>query len=217
MQRTKTIALVAAAGLGLAACNDPRVQNNQNQLAGAGIGAVAGALVGGEIASDQSRGRAIGALLGAAAGATYGAQLDAQERALRASSFGQSGAVIQNTGNELVVTLPEQVTFDFDSDVVKSRFQGPLAQLAANLNQYPNSRIQVVGHTDDQGGTEYNQGLSERRARSVASVLIGNGVSGNRISTFGAGEFSPVASNATSAGRQQNRRVVITITPTGQG
>ena len=217
MTRTRTIALVAIAGLGLAACNDPRVQDNQNQLAGAGIGAVAGALVGGEIASDKSRGRAIGALLGAAAGATYGAQLDAQERALRASSFGQSGAVIQNTGNELVVTLPEQVTFDFDSATVKQRFQGSLAQLAANLNQYPNSRIQIVGHTDDQGGTEYNQGLSERRARSVANVLIGNGVSGSRISTFGAGEFSPVASNATAAGRQQNRRVVITITPTGQG
>lgn len=217
MTRTRTIALVAIAGVGLAACNDPRVQDNQNQLAGAGIGAVAGALVGGEIASDKSRGRAIGALLGAAAGATYGAQLDAQERALRASSFGQSGAVIQNTGNELVVTLPEQVTFDFDSATVKQRFQGSLAQLAANLNQYPNSRIQIVGHTDDQGGTEYNQGLSERRARSVANVLIGNGVSGSRISTFGAGEFSPVASNATAAGRQQNRRVVITITPTGQG
>ena len=215
--RQKTLAVAAAAGLALAGCNDPRIQDNQNQLAGAGVGALAGALIGGEVASDDSRGRLIGGIIGAAAGATIGAQLDQQERALRESQFGQSGAVIQNTGNELLVTLPEQVTFDFDSDVVKDRFRGPLAQLATNLNQFPNSTIQIVGHTDDQGDTQYNQGLSERRARSVANILVGNGVSSGRISTFGAGEFSPVASNSTAAGRQQNRRVVITITPTGQG
>jgi len=72
----------------------------------------------------------------------------------------------------------------------------------------------VVGHADDSGAVAYNQSLSENRARSVANVLINNGVSPARISTFGEGEFSPIASNATAAGRAQNRRVVITITPT---
>ena len=97
---------------------------------------------------------------------------------------------------------------------MEPRFQGTLAQLAQNLQQFPQSRITVVGHTDNTGTVQYNQGLSEARARSVASILIGNGVNSGRISTFGEGEFSPVASNSTAAGRQQNRRVVITITPT---
>ena len=136
-----------------------------------------------------------------------GERLDAQERALRQSQFGSSGAVIQNTGEQLVVTLPEQITFPFDSAEVLPRFQPSLATLAQNLNQFPNSQIRIVGHTDDVGTPSYNQQLSERRALSVASVLVANGVNGARISTQGAGEFSPVASNSSSAGRAQNRRV----------
>ena len=212
--RLKSVILISAM-LGLTACNDPAFQDNQNTIGGTAAGALAGAIIGGEVASDKSRGRAIGAIAGALAGAALGERLDAQERALRESQFGQSGAVIRNTGEELIVTLPEQITFPFDSAVVLQRFMPSLGSLARNLQEYPQSQLQIVGHTDDVGTTAYNNRLSEERARSVATILVNNGVSPGRIRTFGQGEFAPVASNASAEGRAQNRRVVITITPTG--
>lgn len=215
MKTNSFVPIFLASALGLAACNDAGFQNNQNTIGGAAAGALAGAVIGGEVASDQSRGRAIGAVIGGLAGAALGERLDAQEQALRDSQFGQSGAVIQNTGEQLIVTLPEQITFPFDSSVVLERFRPSLANLAQNLNQYPQSRLQVIGHTDDVGTTAYNNLLSEQRAQSVANILIRNGVNPGRISALGQGEFAPIASNATAAGRAQNRRVVITITPTG--
>ena len=86
--------------------------------------------------------------------------------------------------------------------------------LANNLLNYPNSTIQVVGHTDNAGTAAYNQDLSQRRAFAVSQVLQGNGVPGGRISAFGRGEDQPIASNLTPDGRAQNRRVEITIRPT---
>ncbi len=202
---------LAFAGFTLVACSGAEFQNNQNAIGGAIAGAVGGAVAGNIIGEEKSTRR--GALLGAIAGGALGANLDRQEAALR-NQIGGSGALIQNTGEQLIVTLPESITFDVDSTVVQPRFQGTLAQLAQNLQEFPQSRITIVGHTDNTGTVQYNQGLSEARARSVAQRLIGGGVSASRISTFGEGEFSPVASNSTAAGRQQNRRVVITITPT---
>lgn len=206
-------ALVLLLAGGLAGCNNPAFQDNQNAIGGAALGTATGAILGGAIASDTGRGRRLGAILGGIAGGALGARLDEQERALR-GQIGGSGAVITNTGNELIVTLPEQITFDINSFTVKPRFVGSLQQLAVNLNQFPNSVVSIVGHTDDTGGVQFNQTLSENRAAAVASILISNGVNAGRISARGDGEFSPVASNATAAGRQQNRRVVITITPT---
>ena len=89
-----------------------------------------------------------------------------------------------------------------------------LYTIARNLQQYPDSTIQVIGHTDSTGSAAYNQDLSERRARSVAGILSAGGVSQNRLSTAGRGASQPVASNETVAGRAQNRRVQILITPT---
>lgn len=207
-------ALILTLAGSLAACTGAGFDDNKNALGGAALGTMTGAILGGAIASDKDRGQRLGAVLGGAAGLALGARLDEQERALK-SQLGGSGAVITNTGNELIVTLPEAITFDVDSATVKSRFMGPLSQLAANLNQYPNSRISVVGHTDDTGSVQHNQRLSESRAAAVATVLIQNGVNAGRISARGDGEFSPVASNGSAAGRAANRRVVVTITPTG--
>lgn len=213
MRIAKPVLILAMAG-SLAACNTAGVNDNKNALGGGALGALTGSILGGAIASDKDRGQKLGAILGGAAGLALGARLDEQERALR-NDLGGTGAVITNTGDELVVTLPEAITFDTGSSVVKSRFQGPLSTLASNINRYPNTIISVVGHTDDRGSPSFNQGLSERRAGAVAAVLINNGVSPSRISARGDGEFSPIASNASAAGRQQNRRVEVRITPTG--
>lgn len=207
-------ALIVAMATSLVACNSTEFDSNKNAIGGGALGAVAGSLLGGVVASDKQRGQRLGAILGGAAGMALGARLDEQERALRAD-IGGDGAIIDNNGRELIVTLPEAITFDTGSAVVKSRFQGPLARLAANINNYPNTIITVVGHTDDRGTPEFNQRLSENRAGAVAGVLINNGVSPSRISARGDGEFSPIASNGSAAGRQQNRRVEVRITPTG--
>ena len=86
--------------------------------------------------------------------------------------------------------------------------------VAQSLQQYPNSTVQVVGHTDNSGDAGYNQSLSERRANAVADVLMNGGVPFGRIQTYGRGEDQPVASNLTTEGKAQNRRVEIVILPT---
>ncbi len=164
------------------------------------------------LANSNTIGAIAGAGIGAIAGGGFGAQLDQQEEEL-SNSLGGSGATITNTGDKLVVTLPEAITFPFDSDVVKSSLYGPLQTLAQSANRYPNEIVQVVGHTDSKGSDSYNQGLSERRANAVAQILRQYGLSSTRIQVVGMGERAPIASNDTEAGRQQNRRVEINLIP----
>ncbi len=211
------ISLMAAAAstLALAACQAPlpgqtTQQTQQGALYGAGIGALAGALTGDDT-DERIRNAAIGAVTVGAVGATIGANLDRQEAELRQSLGGNVG--IDNTGSQLIVTLPQDILFAVDSTSVSSGSRGDLSAVAASLNRYPDTTVNVIGHTDSTGEAAYNADLSQRRAQAVAQVLIGAGVSGSRVATIGRGEDQPVASNQTAEGRQQNRRVEIVITP----
>jgi len=103
--------------------------------------------------------------------------------------------------------------FDSDSAAIQPSVQGDLRAVARNLIEYPDSTVAVIGHTDDTGSAEYNQGLSERRAEAVAGVLVQQGVAPARVRASGLGETQPVASNSTPEGRQQNRRVEVIIRP----
>ena len=204
------IAIALVAGMGIAGCTNPDGTANNTGTgiaAGAGIGAVLGRAIGG-----NGRGAVIGGIIGAGIGGAIGDDLDRQEAALR-QQMGGSGVSIVNTGSQLIVTLPEAITFPVDSAQLKSSFVSSLNALARNLQEYPNTTVEVVGHTDSTGAASYNQQLSERRALSVRSVLLNAGVSSSRLRAFGQGENNPVASNNSSAGRQQNRRVEIFITP----
>ena len=204
------IAIALVAGLGLAGCTNPDGTNNNTGtgvIAGAGVGALLGRIIGG-----NDSGAVIGGIIGAGIGGAVGDDLDRQEAALR-QQMGGSGVSIVNTGSQLIVTLPEAITFPVDSAQLKSSFVSSLNALARNLQQYPNTTVEVVGHTDSTGTASYNQQLSERRALSVRSVLLNAGISGSRLRAFGQGENNPVASNRSAAGRQQNRRVEIFITP----
>ena len=206
--------LAASAGvLFLAACDDPMTgqtdRTRTGALAGAAIGGVVGAGTG-----DGGLGRtAVGAGIGAAAGGLIGQQLDRQAEALR-REMGDDRIAIQNTGEELIVTLPQEILLATDSAEVRPDLRRDLRAMAANLNRNPGSRVQVIGHTDSTGAAAYNQSLSERRANSVANVLRDAGVSNNRITAVGRGEDQPVATNLTTEGRSQNRRVEIVIRPT---
>ncbi len=188
---------------------DPNQKTKNGALIGAGVGALAGALSKG----DGNRGDAAlkGALIGGALGAGVGYSLDKQEAELRRVM--DSRVVITNTGDRLIVTLPQDILFATDSTAVQPALQGDLAALASNVKIYANSTLQIIGHTDSDGEASYNQQLSEGRARAVANVLIGNGVPQTRVQTYGRGESQPIASNLNAAGKAQNRRVEIVILP----
>lgn len=137
----------------------------------------------------------------------------AQERELRQSLAG-TGAAVTNTGSQLRVILPESVTFRTASSAVDPGFRPALRAVSDSLWQHPNSTVRVVGHTDNIGSAAYNNQLSRDRAMSVARELIATGTAASRITVSGRGFYEPITSNASAAGRAQNRRVEIVITPT---
>jgi outer membrane protein OmpA-like peptidoglycan-associated protein len=210
----KFAAIAAASALALTGCVSNTADPNANRTRdGAIVGGMLGAFLG-ATADDDNRGRnaILGAAAGAAAGGAIGAALDRQARDLRAS-MANDRIRIQNTGEELVVTMPEGILFDFDSAAIRAGLQSDLRALARNLQQYPNTTVDVVGHTDSEGSAEYNMDLSSRRAAAVAGVLLEQGVAPSRIRSYGRGESEPVATNLTPEGRQQNRRVEVIIRP----
>lgn len=178
---------------------------------GAAIGAAAGAVAGGAIGKHQgstAKGAIIGAVVGGTVGAVIGHQMDQQAKELEQNI---PGAIVERVGEGIQVTFQSGLLFDFDSDRVKSEAAQNLRNLAASLDKYPNSSLLIVGHTDAVGGDDYNQTLSERRARSTAMYLSSQGVSVTRLQTVGRGETEPVASNDIESGMQKNRRVEVAI------
>jgi outer membrane protein OmpA-like peptidoglycan-associated protein len=210
----RTPALLAAAStLALAACQPgPAGTNTQT-------GAITGAILGGAIGAASGddvevENVAAGAVLGGLVGGAIGSNLDRQAAELEQAVVNDRVRIV-NTGSQLIVTLPEGILFATDSAAVNPAIQGDLYAVAANLNRYPNSRVEVIGHTDNTGAAAYNQDLSQRRAGAVAAILRNGGVAPSRLVAFGRGEDAPVASNLTPEGRQQNRRVEIIIIPNG--
>ena len=219
MIRAKTsILLSLAAVMGLSACSDgqmfdennPNRNTNQGVILGALGGAAAGRLIGGNN-DDAVKNTLAGAAAGAIAGGVIGNQLDKQEAELR-QQLGNNVS-INNTGDRLVVTMPQDILFPFDSAALRSDLQADIRTVGRSLLQYPNTTVQVLGHTDSDGDASYNQKLSLRRAQAVSSVLVAEGVPSSRIQSIGRGEDQPIASNLTAEGKQQNRRVEIVILP----
>lgn len=214
-----SIAAVLAGAMVLSACtetgfsnpDDPNRQAKQGAAIGAGVGALAGVLAGDD-RGERRRGALIGAAVGGATGALIGNQLDKQEADLRAQ-LGNDNVTIRNTGDRLIVTMPQDILFATDSANLRPDLQRDLRTVGQNLLAYPNTTVQVLGHTDNTGEAGYNLDLSQRRAQAVANVLISEGVPGSRIRTIGRGEDQPIATNATPDGRAQNRRVEIVILP----
>jgi outer membrane protein OmpA-like peptidoglycan-associated protein len=210
---SKVIGLSIISAFLLSACDTTATGTNPNPRAiqGVAIGAAGGALAG-AILGDNKKSILIGAALGAAAGGLIGNNLDKQEAALR-GDLANDGTRIRNTGKELIVTLPEGITFDTDSTYVRDSFRPEINKIAANLQDYPDTTVDVIGHTDSTGGADYNQALSADRAAAVTDILLQQGVDRSRIVSYGRGEREPIASNDTESGKAQNRRVEIIIRP----
>ena len=176
-----------------------------------GIGVLAGAATGALVSGhDRGKGALIGAALGGMTGAGYGYYVDKQEAQLRKQLAG-SGVEVQRQGEQIKLIMPGNITFQSNSADVSSSFYNPLNQVAASLRQYDQSLIDVVGHTDSTGSRQRNVDLSRLRAQSVSNYITAHGVAATRIVSRGAGPDQPIASNATEAGRQENRRVEINL------
>ena len=206
--------LAAVSLLGVSACvTDPNTGEKKisrtaiGGIGGAGLGYLLGGLVGGKTA------RIVGAGIGGAAGGYVGYRMDEQIKELEEATAG-SGVDVGTTpnGDGILLNLPD-VTFAVDSTAISPTMRTTLDDVAASMIKYPNSLIDVMGHTDSTGSEQYNLDLSKRRADSVANYLVSRGVSRARVETIGYGESYPVADNTTEAGRAQNRRVEIRITP----
>jgi outer membrane protein OmpA-like peptidoglycan-associated protein len=213
MTLKKPMILLTLGAMTLAGCIAPTTEDNRRTNTGVVTGALLGGALGATSKGDNKLLKtAVGAGIGAAIGGAIGATLDQQAADLR-NSIGDDRVSITNTGSELVVNMPQDILFATDSATLRGDLTQELQAVARNLMNYPNTTVQVVGHTDNTGSAAYNQNLSTRRAQSVASVLQYNGVPGGRIAAFGRGEDQPVASNLSEAGRAQNRRVEIIIRP----
>jgi outer membrane protein OmpA-like peptidoglycan-associated protein len=176
-------------------------------IIGAGTGAAVGGIIGNQTGST-ARGAIIGAVVGGAAGAIIGHQMDQQAKEIKQNI---PGAVVERVGEGIQVTFESGLLFDYDSDRIKPTAAENLRNLARSLNNYPNTDLVIVGHTDAIGSDEYNADLSQRRSRAAANYLASLGVNPSRLRTYGRGESEPVAENTSDVGRQKNRRVEVAI------
>jgi outer membrane protein OmpA-like peptidoglycan-associated protein len=182
-------------------------RTTKGALIGATAGAAAGILAKQNDPSRRAKAALLGAAIGAAAGGLVGNYMDRQARELQSIRDAQ----VRMEQDKVFLTFDSGILFDVNSTSVKPGAMQNLAKVANVMNRYPQTNITVSGHTDNTGSEQYNQQLSEARARSVANYLQSQGVSPYRIRTVGYGESMPIASNNTAAGRQANRRVEIEI------
>lgn len=212
----KKIAVAMMAGTFLAACTttdpytgEPRVSRTAG---GAALGAAAGAGLGLLAGGNDRRNALVGAGLGLLAGGAIGNYMDRQEAELRAQLQGTGVSVTRN-GNNLILNMPSNVTFALNQAQIDPSFFATLNSVAIVLSKFNQTLIDVYGYTDSTGSAQYNLDLSQRRAQSVSTYLSAQGIDRRRMYVTGFGEERPIASNATEAGRAQNRRVEIQIVP----
>jgi outer membrane protein OmpA-like peptidoglycan-associated protein len=213
--RLAVSSLAALSLVTVSACvTDPNTGEKKvsRTVLGAGGGTLLGAVLGGLIGGGT--GRIIGAGIGGVAGGVVGYKMDQQIKELKEQTAGSGVDVTEvDNGQAILVNLPDGVTFDVDSATLKPQFRTTLDQIAQSLKTYPDSLIDVYGHTDSTGSDQYNQALSQRRAQTVADYLAMRGVAASRVRNQGYGETMPIATNDTVEGRALNRRVEIKIVP----
>jgi len=209
--RNQLMIVAVASGLALSGCTtDP--STGQQRLNKTAIGTLAGA-AGAATISKATGGDKTGrdAAIGAALGAGVGLYMERQARQLEQQMAGTGVTVTPNANGNIDLVMPGNITFSFDDATLNSSFKPTLSKLAATMREYNQNTVTIAGHTDSKGTASYNQILSRDRAYAVANYLTASGVPNNRINVVAYGESRPVASNDTEYGRQQNRRVELTI------
>lgn len=212
----KLCSLFVICSLSVCGCTTVNPYTGQSQTAkavwGTAIGAATGAATGALVSNNRGAGALVGGLAGAAVGGGVGYYMDTQEAELRAE-LSSTGVSVIRDGDNIRLIMPGNITFKTDSADINAGFYATLNSVAKVLNKYDNSTVMVLGYTDSTGNAEYNQTLSRQRANAVAAYLQGQGVKSSRFEIMGMGPSNPIASNTTTDGRQQNRRVEIKIIP----
>lgn len=213
------VCLVAALALLAGGCTTIDPYTGERKISKAAMGSAIGAATGaaiGAISGDDGRERRKRALIGAGAGALAGGAvgyyMDVQEAKLRERLEG-TGVSVTRVGDDIVLNMPGNVTFSTGSSDLRPQFFDVLNSVALVFNEYERTLVEVAGHTDSTGSAEHNLDLSQQRASSVSEYLRTQGVAPMRLARFGYGEARPIASNETTWGRQQNRRVELTVVP----
>lgn len=210
MALTKSLLSATIIGVLLTGCE------TTNRGTGAAIGAATGAVLGKATGNHDDKRIFIGAAIGALAGAAVGDYMDKQEEAFRDELAG-SGVEVVREGDNLRLVMPSNITFATDQSYISTGFHTTLGAIANVMNKYEKTYLSIEGHTDSTGKDSYNLTLSEQRAQSVKGYLVNQQILAGRISTRGYGETQPIASNESTNGRAQNRRVEIQIVPNTQG
>ncbi|HEX2919624.1 MAG TPA: OmpA family protein [Bacteroidales bacterium] len=190
----------------------PGCASMKRSTKGAAIGTAAGGAMGaviGRASGNTALGAIIGATVGGATGAVIGKKMDKQAAEIKNTV---PDAKVERVGEGIIVEFSSNVLFDFDKSDVTADASPTLDKLVQVLNKYPDTNIELQGHTDNTGSENYNQTLSEKRARAVDRYLTGNGIPAKRVKIKGFGESAPKYDNNTDSGRAQNRRVEFLIT-----
>ena len=211
---TNIAALFMSSALMLTSCES--IQNANNTQKGAAIGTASGAVIGGILGNNIGKGKnaalgaVLGGIVGGVAGGVIGNKMDKQAKDIKEAL---PGAQVERVNEGIKITLSENtVNFDFNSAALTTVSKSNLDKLAGVMVQYPDTIINVYGHTDSKGTDEYNLTLSQKRANSVIDYLVSKGIARTRLNAMGMGEKDPIASNDTDAGRAKNRRVEFAIT-----
>ncbi len=215
------LCLALASSLGLAGCETFDAYTGEKKTSatskgaaiGAGVGAVLGYLRNKDESSKTKQRKILQAAgIGAIAGGGVGYYMDSQEAKLR-KTLRDSGVSVERDGDNINLVMPGNITFVTAGHDLNASFHQVLDSVVLVLQEFNQTIIVVAGHTDSRGSDAYNQGLSERRADSVAQYLTQKGVAAARIDTVGFGEKHPIADNSTSEGRALNRRVELSLIP----
>jgi len=199
--------LIVSANLVIAGCS-----SWSKTAKGAVIGTAAGGAVGaavGQAAGNPALGAIIGAAVGGTTGTIIGHHMDKQAEELKEAV---PDATVERVGEGITIEFSSAVLFAVNKSDLSTEARGNLDKLVTVLNTYPDTNIEVQGHTDDTGTEAYNQTLSEKRAASVSDYLTEKGINTARVTTKGYGELAPKYDNTTDEGRARNRRVEFLIT-----
>ncbi len=204
--RRGLIVLICAAVM-LPGCSSMK-RSTKGAVVGTAAGGAMGAVIG-RASGNTGLGAIIGATVGGAAGAIIGRQMDKQAAEIENTI---PDAKVERVGEGIVVEFSSNVLFNFDKSDLTADAQPTLDKLVDVLNKYPDTDIELQGHTDNTGTDTYNQTLSEKRARSVDNYLERKGIQAKRVKIKGFGETIPKYDNSNESGRAQNRRVEFLIT-----
>jgi outer membrane protein OmpA-like peptidoglycan-associated protein len=209
--RNKIVIIGLAIGVLGAGCSS-LTKTQKGAAIGAGAGGTIGAFIG-HSAGNTALGAIIGGAVGGTAGAFIGHKMDKQAAEIKQTV---PGATVVRQGEGIIIKFDSGILFDSDKADLKAAAQSNLHNLAASLQNNPQTNILIVGHTDNTGTEDHNMDLSIKRAESVRSFLVSSNVDGSRLTTQGKGETEPIADNNTVNGRTQNRRVEIAIVANDQ-